>query len=153
MHRECLERFPRHRLQKKSLISDPGMHHGTCVTHVTLWMSGSPTRSGGENVPGIPGACASRNIAYLLRSPWAWFMVYNDFGMILPLYLLLEYCIRHDAIGILQSNHILNYVNLQGIFRFYYRLSWWFWFRVLIFFVLYVGPLFVINDIWLVSLT
>ena len=26
--------FPRHRLQRKPLVSDPGMHHGTCVTHV-----------------------------------------------------------------------------------------------------------------------
>ena len=34
MRRECRERFPRHRLQRKPLTSDPGMHHGTCVTHV-----------------------------------------------------------------------------------------------------------------------
>ena len=34
------------------------MHHGTCVTHVPWCMSGSRTRGGGENVPGIPGACA-----------------------------------------------------------------------------------------------
>ena len=25
---------------------------------------------GGENVPGIPGECASRNITYLARGPW-----------------------------------------------------------------------------------
>ena len=58
MRRECRERFPRYRLQMKSLVSDPGMHHGTCVTHVPWCMSGSLTRDGGENVPGIPGACA-----------------------------------------------------------------------------------------------
>ena len=34
------------------------MHHGTCVTHVPWCMSGSLTRGDGENVPGIPGACA-----------------------------------------------------------------------------------------------
>ena len=34
MRREWRERFPRHRLQRKPLVSDPGMHHGTCVTHV-----------------------------------------------------------------------------------------------------------------------
>ena len=34
MHRDCRERFPRHRLQRKLLVSDPEMHHGTCVTHV-----------------------------------------------------------------------------------------------------------------------
>ena len=40
------------------------MHHGTCVTHVPWCMSGSLTRGGGENVPGIPGACATHNFAY-----------------------------------------------------------------------------------------
>ena len=50
--------FPRHRLQRKPLVSDPGMHHGTCVTHVPWCMSGSLTCGGGENIPGIPGPCA-----------------------------------------------------------------------------------------------
>ena len=49
---------PRRRLQRKPLVSDPGMHHDTCVSHVPWCMSGSLTRGGGENVPGIPGACA-----------------------------------------------------------------------------------------------
>ena len=62
--------FPRHRLQRKSLVSDRGMHHGTCVTHVPWCMSGSLTRSGGENVPSIPGARATRNCSYLVRGPW-----------------------------------------------------------------------------------
>ena len=65
MHRECRERFLRHRLQKKPLFSYLVMHHGTCVTHVPRCMSGSLTRGGGENVPGIPVACATRNFAYL----------------------------------------------------------------------------------------
>ena len=55
--------FPR-RLQKKPLVSDPGMHHGTWC------MPGSLTRSGGENVPGIPGACTTCNFTYLARGPW-----------------------------------------------------------------------------------
>ena len=50
--------FPRRRLQRKLLVSDTGMHHGTCVTHVPSCMSVSLTRGGGENVLGIPGACA-----------------------------------------------------------------------------------------------
>ena len=50
--------FPRRRFQRKPLVSDPGMHHGTCVTHVPWCMSGSLTCGDGENVPGIPGACA-----------------------------------------------------------------------------------------------
>ena len=70
MSREYWARFPRHRIQRKLLVSDPGMHHGTCVTHVPWCMSGSLTRGGGENVPGIPGACATRNFTYLVRGPW-----------------------------------------------------------------------------------
>ena len=50
--------FPRCRIQWKLLASDPGMHHGTCVTHVPWCMSGSLTCGDGENVPSIPGACA-----------------------------------------------------------------------------------------------
>ena len=34
MRRECRDRFPRQRLQRKPLVSDPGMHHDMCVTHV-----------------------------------------------------------------------------------------------------------------------
>ena len=49
---------PRRRFQRKPLVSDPGMHHGTCVAHVPWCMSGSLTCGDGENVPGIPGACA-----------------------------------------------------------------------------------------------
>ena len=50
--------FPRRRLQRKQLVSDPAMHHVTCVTHVPWCMSGSLAPGGGENVPGIPGASA-----------------------------------------------------------------------------------------------
>ena len=46
------------------------MHHGTCVTHVPWYMTGSLNRGGGENVPGIPGPCAKHNVAYLSRAPW-----------------------------------------------------------------------------------
>ena len=28
--------FPRNRLKRKPLVSDPGVHHGTCVTHVMI---------------------------------------------------------------------------------------------------------------------
>ena len=50
--------FPLRRLQRKLLVSDPGMHHGTCAMHVPWCMLGSLTCDGGENDPGIPGACA-----------------------------------------------------------------------------------------------
>ena len=69
MRRECRERFPRHRLLRKPLVSDPGMHHGTCVAHVPWCMPGSLIRDGGENVPGIPGACATHDFMYLARGP------------------------------------------------------------------------------------
>ena len=49
---------PRRRFQRKPQVSDPGMHHGTCVTHVPWCMSGSLTCGDGESVPSIPGACA-----------------------------------------------------------------------------------------------
>ena len=60
------------------LVSDPDMHHGTCMTHVPWCM---PDRllavsfevGGGENVPGIPGACATHNYTYMARGPW-WFV-------------------------------------------------------------------------------
>ena len=67
---ECRGGFPRHRLQRKPLVSYPGMHHGTCVAHVPWCMSGSLTHGGGENVPGIPGACATHNLTNLTRGPW-----------------------------------------------------------------------------------
>ena len=74
MRQECWGRFPRHRLQRNPLVSDPGIHHDARVTHVPWCISGSPTRGGGENVPDIPGACATHNFAYLVRghAPLSW---------------------------------------------------------------------------------
>ena len=43
-------------------VSDPDMHHGKCVS--VSFEVGS-----GKNVPGIPGACATHNITYLVRGP------------------------------------------------------------------------------------
>ena len=59
--------FPRHRLQSRPPVSDPGMHHGTCVTHVPWCMSGSLTRGGGKHNTGIPSASASGYFTYLAR--------------------------------------------------------------------------------------
>ena len=52
-----------------SPVSDPGMHHGTCVTHVPWCMPRSLSHGSGESVPGIPGVCATRNSTYLVRGP------------------------------------------------------------------------------------
>ena len=55
-------------------VSDPDMHNDTCVTHVSWCMPGSLTRGflwsrWRGNVPGVPGACATRNFEYLVRGP------------------------------------------------------------------------------------
>ena len=69
--------FPDTEFRRKPLVSDPGMHHGTCVAHVPWCMLGSLTGGGGENVPGIPGACATRNFTYLARGPY---LIWGDAG-------------------------------------------------------------------------
>ena len=81
MRRQCRERCPRHRFQRKPLDSDPAMHHGTCATHVPWCVSGSLTRGGRENVPGKPGACATRNFVYLVRGPYL-FLLCNRFEIL-----------------------------------------------------------------------
>ena len=68
MRRECRERFRRQWLQRKPLVSDPGMHHGTCVMHVPWCMSGSLT-------PQWRGKRSRhsrrmRNFMYLARGPY-----------------------------------------------------------------------------------
>ena len=70
MHQECQGRFLHRRLQRKPLVSDPGIHHGTKMTHLPWCISGSLTPGGGKNVPGITDACAIRNVAYLARDWW-----------------------------------------------------------------------------------
>ena len=87
MRWECRERFPHHWLQKKPLVSDPGMHHGTCVTHVPWCVSGLLTSGGGENVPDIPGECATRNFTYLARGPWGLL----QYSLRIPLKLILTH--------------------------------------------------------------
>ena len=71
MRRECRERFPRHR----------GLAIPTCITARASRTCRDACQdrllrvpfevSGGENFPGIPGACAIRNSTYLARGPWA----------------------------------------------------------------------------------
>ena len=54
--------YPRGRLQRKPLVSNPDVHHGTCMIHVPWCMSGSLTRGGRENVPGIHSAYAPASL-------------------------------------------------------------------------------------------
>ena len=65
----CRERFPRQWVQRKPLVSDPDIQHDKCVTHVPWCTLGLLTRGGGENVPGNPGACTTRNFTYLAKGP------------------------------------------------------------------------------------
>ena len=48
MRREYRKRFPRHQLQRKRLVSDPGMHHNTCVTHIPWCRPGTDPRWRGK---------------------------------------------------------------------------------------------------------
>ena len=69
MRRECRERFPRH----------SGLAIPTCITARASRTCRDACRDrllalsfevgGGENVPGIPGACAIRNFTHLQRGP------------------------------------------------------------------------------------
>ena len=56
-------------------VSNPDIHHDVCMTHVSWCMPGSLTNGClwsqchgvGENVPGIPSACTTRNFTHLVR--------------------------------------------------------------------------------------
>ena len=88
MRQECREHFPRHWLQRKPLVSDPGMHHGTCITHVSWWMSGSLTRGDGGNVPSIPGARAIRK--FVCSIMWNNIVVFSMmYGLLISHYLMI----------------------------------------------------------------
>ena len=70
--------------QRKSLVSDPGMHHGMCVMHMPWCMSGSLTRGAGENARDTVVACVTRNFTYLVRGPW-WRHQMETFSALLAL--------------------------------------------------------------------
>ena len=56
-------------LQRKPLVSNPVMHHGTYITHLPRCMSGSLSHGGGKNFPGIPSTCTTRSFTNLARGP------------------------------------------------------------------------------------
>ena len=131
MRQECRERFSRHRLQRKPLVSDNSMHHGTCATHVPWCMSGSLTRCGGktspENVPGIPGACATRNYCPACRTSLIatrfWVVVICPIIKCLTVlefsFILFDLCLF-----ITIFNFILNYVPIVTFWIFTYHKIW-----------------------------
>ena len=59
------------------LVSDPDMHHSTCIMHVLQCMVGSRTSVSvwsrlREKVPSIPSPRVTRNFAYLVRGHWTY---------------------------------------------------------------------------------
>ena len=62
--------FPRHRLQRKPWVNDPSKHHGTCVTARAVVHAGIVNTRWREKVPSIPGACATRDFAYMAWGSW-----------------------------------------------------------------------------------
>ena len=105
MRRECRERFPHHRLQRNTLVSDPVMHRGTCLTHVSWCMSGSLTRDGGENVPGNPGVCTTRSFTYLARGPFTHtFHVITSCSLVLNIFLQLYIVFYTNSICNMPAN-------------------------------------------------
>ena len=72
MRREC----------RQPQVSDLDMHHArasrTCRDACwDGWLAVSFEVGGEENVPGIPGACATRNCTYLVRGPWQALVQYD----------------------------------------------------------------------------
>ena len=59
--------FSRRWLQSKPLVNDPGMHHGTCVTHAPWCMSGSLSLRG--KFSRHSRRMRTHNFTYLARGP------------------------------------------------------------------------------------
>ena len=73
-------------------------------------MSGSLTRGGEENVPGIPDACATRNFTYTSRGPLSETITYGP-GVFYWLWNIIE-----DTIGFLSySNSVINKETLSAL--------------------------------------
>ena len=69
MRRECWERFPHHRvlaIPTRITARASRMCRDACRDRL---LAVSFEVGAGENVPGIPGACSTRNFAYLERGP------------------------------------------------------------------------------------
>ena len=86
-------------------FSDPDMHHDTCVTHVPWCMPRSLLAvsfdvGGGENVPGIPGVCATVN-----------------------------YGLRPEQNGSILQNTFWNAISLMKIIVFLVKFHWYFFIK------------------------
>ena len=132
------KRFPATDFHRRPLVSNSGVHHGTCATHVPWCMSVSLARGGGENVPGIPSTCATRNFTCLTRDPWkgTCLKYYTSFDIFLPMTLLYIFFILQKSSTIKVNNKvssrmwhdiILNCVNiyLLNVCTFLFNAKWY----------------------------
>ena len=115
MRRECWERFPRHRLKRKTLGSDPGMHYGTCMAHVPWCMPGSLTRGGGENVPGIPGALRNPQFCVSGKRPIVSTDIWQHQPYQMNIHQLITCLTNWHVFGVIQTstNHDLRWSQFQ----------------------------------------
>ena len=78
MRWECRERFPATDFKGNHKLAIP-----TCITARASRTCRDACRDrqpamAGENIPGIPGTCATRNFTYLARGPWWKAQVYDN---------------------------------------------------------------------------
>ena len=74
--------FSRYWFLRKPLVSDPGMHHATCVTHVPWYMSEWLTRGAGKTFPAFPAHAQTEILRIwqeeahdIMTMPWRVFVV------------------------------------------------------------------------------
>ena len=72
MRREYRESFLATSLKRNHWLAIPA-----CIPARASCMSGSLNRGNGENVPGIPGACATHKFKYLAKTP-LWGCIWQD---------------------------------------------------------------------------
>ena len=70
MHPEWQKHFTYYRLQRKSLVHDPGIHHSISIMHPWC-MLGLLTHGVRENIPRISGTCITLNFMYLARGSFS----------------------------------------------------------------------------------
>ena len=140
MRQECWGHFPRHWLQRTPLVSDPDMHHDTCIT------SGSLIRGRGESIPGNPRTCVTSNFMYLARagklirlsnhkkhptliSPaWLRYGHLWYFEEHWPCYTTVCIIVQMDFITELMLNSSEKYISyslMVALHAVYYAISWW----------------------------
>ena len=104
MLRESRERFPRHRLQRKPLISDPSMHHDSCVTHMPWCMSGSLTRG-----------CRVKRSRHSRRTHNPQFYVFGKRPMFISCWLIVNWTLRSKLQCISNQNTNFSFTKVHFI--------------------------------------